>query len=160
MYPLSVSNLSHPEWPAALPLSQGPYRHSLSLVAKLPPHASKLQPPRPSFSKWSPQLRMNEPSINIICWNVCDLNSQARKAIVHKTFTSTTCHLVCLQETKLSNVEQNLAGYLGGYNLRSFAHKPTEGTRGGVLLLWNNEYIDVVDVHQSVYNLSAIVSLR
>lgn len=56
---------------------------------------------------------MNGPNINIICWNVCGLNTPARRTTVHETLTLTTCHLVCLQETKLSNIDQTLACYLG-----------------------------------------------
>lgn len=89
---------------------------------------------------------MSSPSINILCWNVRGLNNQARISLVQQTLLSTTCHLVCLQETKLTTVDQNLAFSLGGFNLRNFAHNPAEGTRGGILLLWNGEYIEVEGV--------------
>lgn len=79
---------------------------------------------------------------------------------VHETLTSTTCHLDYLQETKLSNIDQTLAYYLGGYNLHSFSQKPTKGMRSEILLLWNDACIDVVDVHQSAFTLSATVFLR
>lgn len=75
------------------------------------------------------------------------LNTPTRRITVHKTLTKTTCHLACLQETKLGNVDQSLACYLGGFNLRSFAQKPASGTRGEILLLWNNACIDVLEVH-------------
>lgn len=64
---------------------------------------------------------MNGPNINILCWNVRSLNTLARRTTVHETLTSTTCHLACLQETKLNNIDQTLACYLEGFNLHSFA---------------------------------------
>lgn len=106
------------------------------------------------------QQQMTSPNINVICWNVRGLNTLARRTTVHETLTSTTCHLANLQETKLSNVDQTLAYYLGGYNLCNFAQKPTTGMRGRILLLWNDDCVDVVDVHKSVFTLSTTITLK
>lgn len=87
---------------------------------------------------------MTGPDLNIICWNVRVLNTLAtRRMTVHEALTSTTCHLACLQETILEMIDQVLALYLGGHNLCSYAHyKPVVGTRGGILLLWNDGFIE------------------
>lgn len=69
------------------------------------------------------------PNINIIWWNVRGLNTQARRAIVRETLASTTCHLAYLQETKISNMDQNLADYLEG-TIRGASLKNQSRARG------------------------------
>jgi len=97
---------------------------------------------------------------NTLSWNVRGLNSPARCLAVHETLKSTTCHIACLQETKLQNVDNALAGFLGGYRLNSFAHKPAQGTRGGIIILWNDSTILVNDIHIGIFSLSATVTIR
>jgi hypothetical protein len=41
-------------------------------------------------------------SDNILIWNVCDLNSRARRTVVVDTVAQERVSLVCIQETKLS----------------------------------------------------------
>jgi exonuclease III len=55
---------------------------------------------------------MTGPNLNLACWNVRGLNSEARRAAVHEILATTTIHIACLQETKMSNIDQNLAEYL------------------------------------------------
>lgn len=77
---------------------------------------------------------MTELNIDILCWNVRGLNLPARRDAVHETIASTFCHIACLQETKLSIIDQFTASYLGGRRLNKFEHKPAgglSGTRGG-----------------------------
>lgn len=63
------------------------------------------------------------------------------------------------QETKLRNVDDALARYLGGYKLDSQAAKPSRGTRGGILLLWNSGATAVRDVRQGHFSLLATITV-
>lgn len=74
---------------------------------------------------------------NLISWNVRGLNAAARCMVVHETIKATSCHIVCIQETKLSHIDAHLASFVGGYRLNSFTFKPEQGTRGGILILWD-----------------------
>jgi hypothetical protein len=74
---------------------------------------------------------MLEQQINTLGWNMRGLNDQDRKDTVHETIAATSCHIVCLQETKLESVSAFDASYIGGYWLRGFAERPATGTRGG-----------------------------
>jgi exonuclease III len=70
----------------------------------------------------------------IPCWNVRGLNLQARRDAVREMISSTSCHLACLQETKLAMIDTYTAAALGGQKLNNFSFKPAEGisgTRGG-----------------------------
>jgi hypothetical protein len=73
--------------------------------------------------------------LNILGWNVRGLNDLDRRDTVHETIASSSCQLVCLQETKLAAVTSLEAAYIGGYRFKNFAERPANGTRGGVLLL-------------------------
>jgi hypothetical protein len=73
---------------------------------------------------------MLEQAINFLGWNVRGLNDQDRKDTVHETIAASSCHIVCLQETKLESISSFDAAYIGGYKLRGFAERPALGTRG------------------------------
>lgn len=102
---------------------------------------------------------MLDQNLSILCWNVRGLNCPDRRATIHETITATPCHIVCLQETKLENVDPFIASLLGGYRLKSFAQRPSIGTRGGILLLWNENFVNVQDVNIGAFFLSAKVSV-
>ena len=63
----------------------------------------------------------------------------------------------------MSNIDARLVNSLGGGCLRSFQFKPATGplgTRGGILILWNEDFVDIKDFVQRTYSLSATVSLK
>lgn len=99
-------------------------------------------------------------NLDIVCWNVRGLNSVARCARTNQLLSSTPCHLACLQETKLAKVDSHLAAFLGGFRLDSFAFKPANGTKGGILLLWNNNLLDLQDITIRRFSVSAEVTLK
>jgi exonuclease III len=79
---------------------------------------------------------------------------------VHETLAATSCHIACLQETKLQTVDTALASFLRAYKLDQFAYKPAAGTRGGILLLWNDSHVDINNICIGRYSLSGDVTLR
>jgi exonuclease III len=79
---------------------------------------------------------------------------------MHEMLAATSCHLACLQETKLSNIDGALAGFLGGHRLSTFAYKPAVGTKGGILLLWNDAALDVQNIVIRRFSITATVTLR
>lgn len=103
---------------------------------------------------------MTTSSFETICWNVRGLNSAARCVTVHELLSATTCHFVCLQETKLANIDGSLAAFLGGYKLNNFAFKPANGTRGGILLIWDDNYVHLQDIQINRFSVSATVTLK
>lgn len=103
---------------------------------------------------------MTTQNFDVICWNVRGLNSAARCATVHELLSSTHCHIACLQETKLANIDGQLAAYLSGYRLDNFSFKPAAGTRGGILLLWNSNFVELDDIVLRRFSISATVTLK
>ena len=42
----------------------------------------------------------------------------------------------------------------------SFAHRPAVGTRGGILLLWDSDKVDITNIHIGTHLLSADVLVK
>ena len=99
--------------------------------------------------------------INFSCvnWNPRGLNDVKRRDVVCELVQSTPCHIVCLQETKLQLVDDFTASHLGGHRLKKFAQRPAIGTKGGILLLWDENVVQVTNVVIATYSISATVAL-
>ena len=80
--------------------------------------------------------------------------------MVHEIIVASSCDLVCIQESKLQNVDPFVAAYLGGQRLKNFAQRPADGTKGEILFLWDDVVVSVTDVQMGVYFLSASVTLK
>jgi hypothetical protein len=89
---------------------------------------------------------MLEQPINTLGWNVRGLNDQDRKGTVHETIAASTCHILCLQETKLVSISAFNASYIGGYRLWGFAERLAIGTRGGILPLWDDSVVHMSNI--------------
>ena len=103
---------------------------------------------------------MLEQNLAILCWNVRGLNCPDRQATVHETIAASSCHLVCIQESKLQTIDAHVAAYLGGHRLKNFAHRPADGTKGGILLLWDDSAVTISNIQIGAYYLSATVDVN
>ena len=79
---------------------------------------------------------------------------------MHETFAASSCHLVYLQESSLQVIDPFTVAYRGGHRLKNFAYKPADGTKRGLLLLWDDVVIDVTNVQLGSYFLSASVTFK
>lgn len=95
----------------------------------------------------------------LLNWNVRGLNRPDRRSAVHETVAATPCNIVCLQETTLAAVDPFVASFLGGQRLKSFAERPANGTKGGILLLWNADSIKVDSISTGTFFISAMITL-
>jgi exonuclease III len=80
---------------------------------------------------------MAEPSVefNFISWNVRGLNSRVKQEEVKQVMQVHKPSIVCLQETKLSNItDLTFTQCMGSAYVHNFWFLPAEGTRGGILL--------------------------
>jgi mannosylglycoprotein endo-beta-mannosidase len=102
---------------------------------------------------------MLEQVINFLGWNVRGLNDQGRKDTVHGVIANSSCQIVCLQETKLETISPFDASYIGGFRLKSFAEHPAIGTRGGILILWDERVVELSSIVASKFCLSASVHI-
>lgn len=99
-------------------------------------------------------------NLSILSWNVRGLNVVASCLNVHNSLATTACHIACLQETKLQTVDSHLANFLGAYRLNRHSFKPAVGTKGGILVLWNDSEVDLRDIQIGRYSISGKVTMR
>ena len=64
-----------------------------------------------------------------------------------------------LVSRKLSYVHGAFAAFLSGYKLNRYAHKPAQGTKGGILLLWNDGLLDLSDIVIRRFSVTATVTI-
>jgi exonuclease III len=50
--------------------------------------------------------------VNVLGWNVRGMNDQDCKDTVHETIANSSCHMACLQETKLRSISSFDAAYI------------------------------------------------
>ena len=63
---------------------------------------------------------------------------------------SSFCQLACLLETKSTSINGALVAFLGGYKHNNFSYERVASTRGGILLIWNDDYVELRDIQASV----------
>jgi exonuclease III len=102
---------------------------------------------------------MLDDDISIADWNTRGLNDPDRRTTVHNSLAASACHIACIQESKLSDIDPSTAAYVGGYRLSGFAQRPAIGTRGGILILWDCSHISVSHVVMGDFFLSATVTI-
>lgn len=98
--------------------------------------------------------------ITVLSWNVRGLNISTHRDTVRETIAASSCHLVCLQETKLDVVDKFTDLHVEGSRLCCFAQRPATDTRGGILLLWDDKMVDISNISASIFCLSAMVNIK
>jgi hypothetical protein len=102
---------------------------------------------------------MLEYNVNFLNWNPIGLNRPKHCDVVRDLVVSTSCQIDCLKETKPEVVDSFTEAHLGGYKLRSFAQRLAIGIRGGILLLWDDQVVQVSNVVVCTFSLSANVTI-
>ena len=74
----------------------------------------------------------------VLCWNVRDLNSEARKCDVRGKIEESQCSIICLQETKCFDFDIKDIRKFCPRRFDSFAFAPSCGASGGILVVWNS----------------------
>ena len=73
----------------------------------------------------------------MLVWNVRGVNSSARRNAIYQVVEVDKAAIVCLQETMLEVVTQEIVKHCLGNKFEKFYFVPAVGTRGGVLLAWD-----------------------
>lgn len=79
---------------------------------------------------------------NFLVWNVRGLNNPARRAVVRSVIFNNNVSLLCLQESKLEFVDLGIVQQCCGSRFSDFIFAPSVGTRGGLILAWDNAMVD------------------
>lgn len=81
---------------------------------------------------------------SILFWNVCGLNGKARRDSVREVIISSGENVVCLQDTKVENLNRFMLCTVFGSDFDKFVALPAVGTRGGVLIAWKSASVQVL----------------
>lgn len=96
-------------------------------------------------------------SLNCLVWNVQGLNARTRRNVIREFVIQEKASLVCIQETKLSDVCNSYALEILGQNF-DYDFLPAMNVSGGILLGWDRERWTVSDVVRGRFSISAKVS--
>lgn len=102
---------------------------------------------------------MSSGDLSVLCWNVRGLNDGAHRELVRQTAASARPSVLCLQETKIGSMSQTIALDTLGQSLSKFVTLDAQGTRGGILLAWDEDLVSVLDVQCKVFMILAVVTM-
>lgn len=94
-------------------------------------------------------------NLSILSWNMRGLNDSAHRELVRQTTLSTRPSLVCLQETKISNMCRAILVDTLGQRLSGRHTLDAQGTRGGILLAWDQDVVEITDISTGQFTVSA-----
>lgn len=94
-----------------------------------------------------------------LSWNIRGLNNPARQFEVKQVIQQHKPHLVCLQETKLQQVDNIVIRNTLGHDYENnFLYLLAEGTRGGIILAYRDDHLCLQNVHTTTNTISARVT--
>jgi len=100
------------------------------------------------FASFSVVLSMNNNRIfSVLSWNVRGLNSKEKWDAIRAKINESSCHIVCLQETKRDNFDLLYLKKFCPKLLSSFVFFPSVGASGRILTVWNSNML-LFSVHQ------------
>ena len=94
--------------------------------------------------------------IKIISWNVRGVNDPDKRKVIKNFLRSYRADLVCLQETKVQEMNTVMVRSLGVGRRLNWKALDAEGSAGGVLLLWDNSRISLVDSMVGSFSISCL----
>lgn len=95
----------------------------------------------------------------ILSWNVRGLNARARRDAVRTLVADIRPSIVCMQETKLSVIDQMIVSSLLGTAFGAFAYLPASNTRGGILIAARQPDVELGEVLIGCYSVTVSVQI-
>ena len=92
----------------------------------------------------------------ILIWNVRGLNKIDRRNVVRDVILSSNADIVCLQETKVAILTQQVLLSVFGTVYDNFVALPAVGTRGGVLVAWKGGSCQAVASRVDNFSVSVL----
>jgi exonuclease III len=72
----------------------------------------------------------------ILCWNVHEINSQSKLSAIRSKISEIKCDIICLQETKRKNFDQNYIRQFCPPAFDRFKFISSVGNSGGTIIIW------------------------
>lgn len=97
--------------------------------------------------------------LSLLSWNVRGLNDAAHRELVRETTVCAKPSVVCLQETKISSMNPTILTETLGQRFSGHCTLDAAGTRGGILLGWDEDVAEVTDVETGQFTITARVRM-
>jgi exonuclease III len=88
----------------------------------------------------------------LACWNVHGLGQRRKRDDVRAAVDSFLPSILCIQESKLTDISSLLASSFLPSTLRHFIFKPSIGASGGIITAWDNQTLQLM--HHSIDEFS------
>jgi len=116
-------------------------------------------PDRSALMDFVAQLFSMLTNSSCFVWNVRGLNERARRNVVKEFVLLLKPTIVCIQETKLSSICNNVAVEIVGASF-DYDFVPADGAAGGIMLAWARDCWSVDSLHRGRFSLTARFSSR
>lgn len=98
--------------------------------------------------------------IKIISWNVRRLNDKEKRLAIRQTVLLEKPEVICFQETKIGQMNQNMVQQTCGKRLKDFQCLDAQGTKGGILLAWNPSKFSLIQCDKGEYTISVLLKYK
>ena len=98
--------------------------------------------------------------IKILSWNVKGVNDPEKRRVIKSFLRSNRADLVCLQETKVQQMNNVMARSIGLGRFLNWRVLNAEGSAGGILLLWDKRRISLVDSVVGSFSVSCLFRME
>lgn len=101
---------------------------------------------------------MNQ-DLSVLSWNVRGLNDAAHRELVRETTVCARPSVVCIQETKIRSMTRSILTETLGGGLTGHCALDANGTRGGILLGWDQDAVQITDIDTKLFTVTASVRM-
>jgi exonuclease III len=102
-------------------------------------------------------LKVSMDRDNILFWNVCGLGGGGHRHVVANMVRQQCIFVVCLQETKLSVIDDTMIYDMFGRDF-SYSFVPTVGRCGDITVAWRSSVWSTTNIHASTHALTLRLS--
>ena len=92
--------------------------------------------------------------IKILSWNVRGVNDRNKRRLIKTLISSLKVDLVCLQETKMSEMSIGVVRSLGVGRFLEWGVLNVRGAAGGVLVFWDNRVLEMIGMEVGLFSIS------
>lgn len=96
----------------------------------------------------------NNRNIKILFWNIRGINSQFKWDALRDKISESSCHIICIQETKRECFDPFYIKKFCPRSFDKFAFSPSIGASGGLITIWNNNLFDANVILVNSYSIT------
>ena len=92
--------------------------------------------------------------LKILSWNVRGVNDRNKRKLIKALIRSQNVDLVCLQETKMTEMSLGVVRSLGVGRFLEWGALDARGAAGGVVVFWDNRVLELMGLEVGLFSIS------